>query len=154
MVDDFAQVVAAGNPVLNLAEDFANLVFDSIRAAGALAKTVEVGKELLVDEIAEIIACHRLVVIELIILVLGCGPAFPSVGLVENVGVFLLVQRGLVGLVLFQTIEVLQEQEPGGLFGVVEFSGAPGLFPKDIINIFKGLFEHRGCNPEGESCKG
>ena len=54
----------------------------------------------------------------------------------------LALQRGFIRLVLFQRVQIFQEQEPGGLFGIVEFRGATGLFSEDIIDIFKGLFKH------------
>jgi hypothetical protein len=46
MVDDLAQVVAALNLVLDLAENLPNLVFDGVRAARLLLEAVQVGKEL------------------------------------------------------------------------------------------------------------
>jgi len=58
------------------------------------------------------------------------------------VGVFLAVERGFGGLVVFEGIEVFQEEQPRGLLGVVEFAGATGIFPEDIIDVFEGLFEH------------
>ena len=103
---------------------------------------MQVGEELLVDEVAEVVAGHGLVVVDLAVLVLGRGPAFPAVGLVEDEGVFLALERGFVGLVLLQPVEVFQEQQPGGLLGVVEFGGAAGLFPEDVVDVFEGLFEH------------
>ena len=103
---------------------------------------MQVGKELLVDEVAEVVAGQGLVVVELAVLALGRGPAFPAVRLVEDVGVLLAVQLGLVGLVLLQTVEVFEEQQPGGLLGVVELGGAAGLFPEDVVDVFEGLFEH------------
>ena len=68
VVDDLAQVVAALNLVLDLAEDLADLVFDGVRPAGSLRKPVQVGKELAVDKVAEVVAGQRLVVIELTVL--------------------------------------------------------------------------------------
>ena len=47
-----------------------------------------------------------------------------------------------IGLVLLQPVEVFQEQQPGGLLGVVEFGGAAGLFPEDVVDVFEGLFKH------------
>ena len=47
-----------------------------------------------------------------------------------------------VGLVLLQPVEVFQEQQPGGLLGVVQFGGAAGLFPEDVVDVFEGLFKH------------
>jgi hypothetical protein len=37
VVDDLAQVVAAGDLVFDLAEDLADLVFDGVRSGGPLA---------------------------------------------------------------------------------------------------------------------
>ena len=71
---------------------------------------MQVGKEFLIDEVAEVVAGHRLVVVELAGLVFRRGPAFPAVGLVEDKAVFLTVERSFVGAVLFQTVEVLQER--------------------------------------------
>ncbi|OQC55722.1 MAG: hypothetical protein BWX52_01983 [Bacteroidetes bacterium ADurb.Bin013] len=51
VLDDFAQVIAAGNLVFDLAEDFADFVFDGIRPAGLLLETVQIRKEFLIDEI-------------------------------------------------------------------------------------------------------
>jgi hypothetical protein len=82
VVNDLAQVVAALNLVLNLAEDFADLVFDGVWPAGFLLEALEVGKELLVDEVAQIVAGHRGVVVEFAVLALGRGPAFPAIRLV------------------------------------------------------------------------
>ena len=94
MVDDLAQVVAALNLVLDLAEDFADLVFDGVRPGGLLLEAVEIGEELLIDEIAKIVAGQSGVVIELAVLTLGCGPGFPAIGFVEDVGVFLALKFG------------------------------------------------------------
>jgi hypothetical protein len=30
------------------------------------------------------------------------------------------------------------------LLGVVEFAGAPGVFPEDVVDVFEGLFKHGG----------
>ena len=48
------------------------------------------------------------------------------------------------GLVLLQGVEVFQEEQPGGLLGVVQFAGAVGVFPEDVVDVFEGLFEHEG----------
>ena len=112
MVDDLAEVVAALNLVFDLAENLADLVLDGVRPAGLLLEAVQIGKELDVDEIAEIIARHHLVVVDLAVLSFRCGPCLPAIGLVEDVGVFLPLQRSLVGPVLLKSIKVFQEQEP------------------------------------------
>ena len=81
--------------------------------------------------------------IELTILASGRSPLGPAVGFVEDVEVHPPFQRRLGLLVLLQPVEVLQEQQPRGLFGVVQLSGAAGLFPKHIVDIPEGLLEHR-----------
>ncbi len=142
VVDDLAQVVAALDAVLNLAEDFANLVFDGVRAGGLGLEAVQVGEELAVDEGDEVVAGEGGVVINLAVLPFRGSPRFPAVGLVEDVGVALAVEGGLGGLVVFEGVEVFQEEQPGGLLSVVEFAGATGVFPEDVVDVFEGLFEH------------
>ena len=65
VVDDLAQVVAAVDLVFDLAEDFADLVFERVGAVGFLLEAVQIGKQLAVDEVAQIIAGERGVVINL-----------------------------------------------------------------------------------------
>ena len=160
MVDDLAQVVAAGDFVFNLPKDLPNLVFDGVRPAGLLREAVQIGEEFLIDEVAQVVAGESLVVIDLAVFAFGRGPAFPAIRLVEDQGVFLAIQLGLQRLVLFKPIEVFQEQQPRRLLGVVEFGGATGLFPEHIVNIFEGLFEHsdpfieRTFIPSSCSCRG
>ena len=84
MVDDLAQVVAALNLVLDLAEDLADLVFDRVRGWSAVVEAVQVGEELLVDEVAEVVAGQRLVVVDLAVFRLGRGPCFQRYSVLEN----------------------------------------------------------------------
>ena len=142
VVDDLAQVVAALDPVLDLAEDFPDLVLDRVRPAGLLLEAVQVGKELQVDEVVQIVAGHRFVVVERPVLALGRGPAFPPIVFIENETVALAFQLGFISPVQLQPVEILQKQQPRGLFGIVQLSGAAGLFPKHVVDILKGLFEH------------
>lgn len=142
VVDDLAQVVAALDAVLDLAEDFADLVFDGVGAGGLLLKTVQVGEELAVDELDEIVAGLGGIVVDLAVFALGRGPRFPAVGFVEDVGVFLAVQGGFGGFVVFQGVKVFQEEQPRSLLGVIEFAGAAGVFPEHVVDVFEGLFEH------------
>jgi hypothetical protein len=109
VVDDFAQVVAARDLVLDLAEDFADLVFDGVRPGGLQLETVQVGEQLQVDEVAEVVAGLGAVVVDLAVLAFGRGPLFPAVGLFENEGVLPAIEGGFVGFVLLQAVEVFQE---------------------------------------------
>src|SRR6266702_3575930 len=63
VVDDVAQVVAALDLVFDFAEDFANFVLVSVRAAGLLLVAVKIGKELATDEVAEVITGLGFVVV-------------------------------------------------------------------------------------------
>ena len=115
---------------------------------------MQVGEELLVDEGEEIVANLGGVVVDLAVLALGRGPRLPAVGSVEDVGVFFAVECGFGGLIAFEGVEVFQEEQPRGLLGVVEFAGATGVLPEDVVDIFEGLFEHGGfvslrCEPGG-----
>ena len=66
-------IVAAGNLVFDLPEDFSDLVFDGVGSAGPLLETVQVGEELAVDEVPQIVARLSLVVVYLAILALGAA---------------------------------------------------------------------------------
>ena len=146
VVDDLAQVVAAVNLVLDLAENLADLVLDGVRPGGPLLEAVQVGKELAVDEVAQVVAGQRTVVVELAVGALGGGPAFPAVGFFEDVAVGAAFERRFGGLVLLQSVQVLEEEQPGGLFGVIEFGGATRLFPEGVVDILEGLLKHCSCS--------
>ena len=90
----------------------------------------------------QVVAGQRVVVVEPAVGVLGRGPSFPAVGLVEDVGVGLAVKLGLVGAVLFQVVEVFQEQQPRRLLGVVELGRAAGLLPENVVDVLEGLLKH------------
>ena len=100
-----------------------------------------------VDEVAQVVAGHGLVVVELAGRVLGRRPVVPAVGLVEDVGVGAALERGLVGAVLLEPVEVLQEEEPRRLLGVVELGGAARLFPEHVVDVLEGLLEHAPHTP-------
>ena len=150
MVDDFAEVIAALNLVLDLAEDLPDLVFDGVRPGRALLEAVEVGKERLVDEVAEVIAplerccgraCHPC---------LSARPSFPSGRACRGYRCRSSLQRRLIGEVLLEAVEVFQEQQPGRLLGIVELGRASCLLPQDVVDVLEGLFKH-GSTPTHHS---
>lgn len=142
VVDDFAEVVAASDAVFEFAEDFADFVFDGAGAGGFLLEGVEIGEELEVDEVAEVVAGAGGVVIEFAVAGFGSSPCGPAVGRVEDVGIALSFEGGLFGFICFEAIEVFQEEEPGGLLGLIELAGATGFFAEDVIDVSESLFEH------------
>ena len=74
VVDDLAEVVAGLNLVFDLAEDLADLVLDGVGAGGFGGELLEVREEVIIDEVGEVIAGHRLVVVGGLVLDFGRGP--------------------------------------------------------------------------------
>jgi hypothetical protein len=74
-----AQRIAAAKLVFDLGEDLADLVFDRVGALGARAEALQIGKQLVVDVLDEVVAGQRLIVIERAVLPLGRGPDRPAV---------------------------------------------------------------------------
>jgi len=144
VVEDLAEVVAAGDLVSDLAEDFADLVFNGVRPAAFLFEGFQVGEQLVVDKVPQVVAGAAFVVVNLAVRTFRGGPFFPPEGLVEDPGIFLAFEFSFGGFVLFEPVEVFQEQQPGTLLGVVEFRGAASFLPEDVVNVFEGLFEHGG----------
>ena len=114
-------------------------------AGGRLLELLQVGEERIVDEVGEVVASHGLLVVDrLAVGLLRRGPRVPAVGLGQDVVVLLAVQLGLGGFVLLEAVEVFEEQQPGGLLGVIELGGAAGFFAEGIVDVPEGLFEHVG----------
>jgi hypothetical protein len=61
---DFAQVVAGLELVFELAEDLTDLVLDGVGAVRPLFETLQLGEELLVNEVAEVISDEGAVVVK------------------------------------------------------------------------------------------
>src|SRR5579883_2516820 len=104
-IDEFeriAQIVAALEPVPDLAKNLPDLVFDGIRVGRALLKTFEIRAEIVVDAGDEIIARQRFAVVEGTISLLRRGPARPAMRLVDDEGVGLAHKLGGEGLFLLQ----------------------------------------------------
>ena len=73
---------------------------------------------------------------------LGHGPSLPAVGLVDDVAVGFAVQLCFQRLVGLQCVQVLQEQQPRGLLGVVQLTVTACVLVQDVVDILEGLFEH------------
>ena len=84
--------------------------------------------------------------VDLTLLGLWRSPRFPAVGGIEDVGLFSPFQSGFGRLVGLQGVEVFEKKEPRCLLRVVEFAGATGVFPEDIVDVFESLFEHGWLN--------
>ncbi len=143
LIDDVAHVVAALDFVGNLAKNLADFVLECLRGCSALGEAAQIREEALIDEVAQIVAGHGAVV-DAAIGGLGCGPDAPAVWLVEDVAIAPVLEGGSDGAVFFEPVEILEEQQPRGLLGIVELRGAAGLFAERVVNIAECLFEHGG----------
>ena len=107
-----AQVVSAGNLVLDLTENLPDFIFEGIRSGRFLLEAVQVGKQLEIHKADQVVASLRPVRVNLSIAVPGSCPAFPSKRLVEDEGVGFFIQPGHHGLVLLQFVKIFQEKQP------------------------------------------
>ena len=144
------QGVAALESVLYLAEDLPDLVFDGTRALCTRLETLEVPKQVAVNKIDQVVADKRPVVVERAVFLFRSRPGRPLMRLIKQEIVALAYKLGLHGPLLFQVIEILEEQYPRCLLGVVQLGGAPGFPPKDVVEVVKGLLEHGDCRSGGK----
>ena len=100
------------------------------------------GEELAVDELDQVVAGKGGGVVNLTVLVLGHSPGFPTVGFVEDVGVGLAIQGSGCRAVRLQRVEVFQEEQPGCLFRMIQFTGAPSILREHVVDILKCLLKH------------
>ena len=63
--------------------------------------------------------------------------------LVDDGLMFLASKLGLLLLGFLKVVQILEKQNPGGLLGVIQLGGAPGLVPQNVVDVFESLFEHR-----------
>ena len=143
-----AQRIAALKLVFDLAENLADLIFDRVGVFGARLEAPQIGEQFAIDIGDEVRPCERLVVIELAGLRFGRGPFRPTMRRVDNVGIGLALKLRLEGALLLQIVEIFEKENPGSLFGVVEFRRAAGLFPEHVVDVLEGLFEHETGAPQ------
>jgi hypothetical protein len=42
----------------------------------------------------------------------------------------------------FQVFEVFEEEDPGGLLYIIQFTGTPSILVQDVIDVLEGLLKH------------
>jgi hypothetical protein len=112
MIDYLSQVVTALDFVFDLSEDLPDFIFDGVRSAGLLSEAAQVREELVIDEIPQVVAGKRFILVDLAVLAFGCRPASPAILLFEKKRILFTIQFSLDCFVLLQAVEVFQEQQP------------------------------------------
>ncbi|MCU5784538.1 hypothetical protein MA04_03838 [Alcanivorax balearicus MACL04] len=69
-------------------------------------------------------------------------PGRSAIGLVNDEKEKLSDQLCLLGALVLQIIQILEEEYPLGLFGVIQLRGATRLFPEHAVDVAEGLFKH------------
>jgi hypothetical protein len=73
---------------------------------------------------------------------LGCGPLLPAIIRVEDGGVVLALKLRIVLSLSLQLVEVLQEQQPRRLLGLVQLRGKPLVVPEYFVDIVERVLKH------------
>ena len=119
--------IAAGELVLQFAEDLPDLVLDRPRFAPS-AEPMQVLEELAVHIVDQVGPGERAIVVELAAGILGRRPAAPPMRSIQDGRVGAAGEVYLDRPLGLQVVQIFQEQEPAGLLDIVELGGAPGLF--------------------------
>jgi len=93
-------------------------------------------------------------VIQLAAGVLRRRPAAPAVGLLQDGAVGAAFQGGHGSPVVFESVEVFEEQQPGGLLGVIELGAAAGLLAQAVVEGAERLIEGAGGGAAGGGAAG
>jgi hypothetical protein len=95
--------------VLDLAKDLANLVLNRPRPRSARLEVLQIRKQLLIDEVAEIVANGGAVVIEFPLRRPRDSPCVPSEILLKQETVRAAIEFGLLRALVLQRVQVLQK---------------------------------------------
>ena len=145
LVDQFervAQRIAALELVLDLAENLADLVFDRVGPFGSLAEAAQIGEQLAVDIVDQVRPGQRVVMVESSVLGLRRRPFRPAVRGIDDEGIGLALELRQQRAFLLEVVEILQEQNPRSLLGVIELRRAPRLLPEHVVDVLERLLEH------------
>ena len=102
---------------------------------------MEVRKELLIDEVAQVVAGEGEVVVDLSVPAFRRSPFLPAIRLVEDIGIVLSMERASRALSL-EAVELFEKEQPRSLLGVIQLGRAAGLFAENVVDVPKSLFKH------------
>jgi hypothetical protein len=145
-----AKDVARPDLVAKLGEDFADLILNCLRPGGRLAEGGEVGEQLLINELDQVVTNAGGVVVELAVF-LGRGPFVPAEFAVDDRGVVLAVKFGSVAALGFKVVQVLEKQNRGGLLDIVQLVGDTPFGPEVFLDLVECVFVHVEPQPFGVS---
>jgi hypothetical protein len=60
---------------------------------------------------------------------------------------FQFLQRGFISAVLLKSVEVFEKEQPGGLFGVIEFGSTAGFFRRASSTFLNACSNMAACLP-------
>lgn len=139
-IHNLPQVIATSYFIVQLREDFANLVFNAFRVVTVqFLKIGQVGKQLLVYKPYQIGTRHFQVVAAFTGFIRWFGPGVPPVFCSQYRRIGIALQFGFIGLILLQGIQVPEKEDPGGLLYIINLRVCPRIFEKQIVYIFKSL---------------
>ena len=140
LIDDLTHVVTAVDLIAELREDLAYLVLQSVRRRGSIFEMLEGRKEFVVYEIHQIIAGHGIDYIYLAFVGLGSSPRAPPVKTGNEPLVFLSVRLCVHLTSGLQVVKIFKEEQPRGLFDIVQFITTTRFVAEDSINGIEGRF--------------
>ena len=123
--------------------DMLDAGLDRVGAGRTLLESVQIWKELAVDEVVEVVACQRSVMVERSVFALGRRPALPAILLVEDEAVLHALKLRHGRSLVLESVQILQEEQPGSLFGVVQLRRAAGLLAKNVVDVLERLLKQR-----------
>ena len=141
-VQDFTEVVPAVNFVFELGKNLSDFVLNGLGVIGTLFESCEVWEQVAVHKLHQVGTRHGLVMVKLSILAFGTCPHVPAVLFAQNRIVMLSPQCGLIGLLRLQFMQMTEEQHPGGLSNVIEFTVGSCILVQDVINVLECVFKH------------
>lgn len=119
-IQGITQGIAALEFIADLGKDLPDLVLNGVRRSSSLPESPEIGKELAVHIVDQIIPGQGRIQISRPVRLFRSRPLGPAMLFLQDKAVFLPLQFRSQGPFLFQIIQVFKKEEPGGLLGIVQ----------------------------------
>ena len=110
--EDLTEIVATRDTILEFREYLSDLIFDRLRVLSIMTKILQVGKELLIDEVDEIFSDENEMMVDLPILSLRYCPSIPLELWSDEWTVFSTREDRDITTIPFEIIKILQEEDP------------------------------------------